>query len=125
MTASCSRFVTQSQINSPYRFFRTAACWARNASRGEPQIGTGEFTHTLGHQLCRLFAYRAVLFNRLRRIYSGGKMFELDGLSVEFTDWWFNVRASNTEPLVRLNLEAKSKELLDQRQKELLELIRR
>ncbi|MDO9541069.1 MAG: phosphomannomutase/phosphoglucomutase [Kiritimatiellia bacterium] len=65
------------------------------------------------------------VFNRLRQAYRGGKMFELDGLSVEFSDWWFNVRASNTEPLVRLNLEAKSKELLDQRLKELLDLIRR
>lgn len=66
----------------------------------------------------------AAVFGRLHQVYRGGKIFELDGLSVEFPDWWFNVRASNTEPLVRLNLEAKSKELLDQRQKELLDLIR-
>lgn len=64
------------------------------------------------------------VFNRLRQTYRGGKMFELDGLSVEFSDWWFNVRASNTEPFIRLNLEAKSKELLDKQQKELLEIIR-
>ncbi len=37
-----------------------------------------------------------------------GRLFELDGISVEFDDWWFNVRMSNTEPLVRLNLEAKT-----------------
>jgi len=67
---------------------------------------------------------QAAVFDRLRRTYRDGKIFELDGLSFEFSDWWFNVRASNTEPLVRLNLEAKSKELLDRRQKELLELIR-
>jgi len=66
----------------------------------------------------------SAVFNRLRQTYRCGKMFELDGLSMEFSDWWFNVRASNTEPLVRLNLEAKSKELLDQRQKELLAIIR-
>lgn len=65
------------------------------------------------------------VFNRLRQTYRGGKMFELDGLSVEFPDWWFNVRASNTEPLVRLNLEAKSEQLLDQHLKELLAIIRR
>lgn len=66
----------------------------------------------------------SAVLNRLRQTYRGGKMFELDGFSVEFPDWWFNVRASNTEPLVRLNLEAKSQALLDKRQKELLDLIR-
>jgi phosphomannomutase len=80
------------------------------------------------------------VFDRLRKTYASGeasrgnlrsqgraqevKIFELDGLSIEFPDWWFNIRASNTEPLVRLNLEAKSKELLEQRQNELLKLIR-
>jgi len=66
----------------------------------------------------------SAVFNRLRRTYSGGKIFELDGLSVEFSDWWFNVRASNTEPLVRLNLEARSQQLLCERQAELLKIIR-
>ena len=37
----------------------------------------------------------------------------IDGLSVWFPDWWFNLRASNTEPMVRLNMEADSKEILD------------
>ena len=48
----------------------------------------------------------------------------MDGLTVEFPDWWANVRASNTEPLLRLNVEARTPELLDQRTSELLELIR-
>jgi len=66
----------------------------------------------------------SAVFDRLRKTYATGKMFELDGLSVEFSDWWFNVRASNTEPLVRLNLEAKTQELLEKQQEELLKLIR-
>lgn len=66
----------------------------------------------------------SAVLNRLRQTYRQGKIFELDGLSVEFADWWFNVRTSNTEPLVRLNLEAKTKDLLDRRQKELLKIIR-
>ncbi|MFA5043434.1 MAG: phosphomannomutase/phosphoglucomutase [Kiritimatiellia bacterium] len=61
---------------------------------------------------------------RLKNQYRNGKHFELDGLSVEFADWWFNVRCSNTEPLVRLNLEAKTQAQLDQRTQELLALIR-
>ena len=48
----------------------------------------------------------------------------LDGLTVEFPDWWANVRASNTEPLLRLNVEARTQELLDERTSELLGLIR-
>lgn len=48
----------------------------------------------------------------------------LDGLTVEFDDWWFNVRPSNTEPLLRLNLEAATGELLEQKTAEVLALIR-
>ncbi len=64
------------------------------------------------------------VLRRLKNLYPGGKVLELDGVSVEFPDWWFNVRASNTEPLVRLNLEAKTQAVLDQRQTELLKAIR-
>lgn len=49
----------------------------------------------------------------------------LDGFKAEFDDWWFNVRPSNTEPLVRLNLEAKTKEKMEEKVAELLEEIRR
>ncbi|MFA7160843.1 MAG: phosphomannomutase/phosphoglucomutase [Kiritimatiellia bacterium] len=66
----------------------------------------------------------AAVFKRLKETYREEKMFELDGLSIEFPDWWFNVRASNTEPLVRLNLEARSQKMLDERQQEVLNLIR-
>lgn len=48
----------------------------------------------------------------------------LDGYSAEFEDWWFNVRASNTEPLIRLNLEAKTRELMEEKVAELLAEIR-
>lgn len=47
----------------------------------------------------------------------------LDGLTIEYDDWWLNLRPSNTEPLLRLNLEAKTTELRDRRLKELTELI--
>lgn len=46
------------------------------------------------------------VFGALRAAFADARFTELDGLSVEYQDWWFNVRASNTEPLVRLNLEA-------------------
>ncbi len=54
-----------------------------------------------------------------------GRLFELDGVSVEFDDWWFNVRCSNTEPLLRLNVEAKTAERMAGHRDELLAMIRR
>ena len=60
----------------------------------------------------------------LRKRYADGNMFELDGVSVEFEDWWFNVRKSNTEPLIRLNLEAKTPELMKDKREEVLAIIR-
>jgi len=54
----------------------------------------------------------------------GGRLSHLDGLSVDFDDWHFNVRPSNTEPLLRLNLEALSPELMEAKRDEVLALIR-
>jgi phosphomannomutase len=64
------------------------------------------------------------VFRRLRERYTDGKVIELDGLSVEYPDWWFNVRASNTEPLVRLNLEAKTQARMQEKRDEILTIIR-
>jgi phosphomannomutase len=54
----------------------------------------------------------------------GGRISHLDGVSVDFDDWHFNVRPSNTEPLLRLNLEALSEERMAEKRDEVLELIR-
>ncbi len=54
----------------------------------------------------------------------GGRISHLDGLSVEFDDWHFNVRPSNTEPLLRLNLEALAEQLMEAKRDEVLALIR-
>ncbi len=63
---------------------------------------------------------------KLKEMFSDGegRMFELDGVSVEFDDWWFNVRCSNTEPLVRLNLEAETEEKMIEKRDEILSVIR-
>lgn len=50
-------------------------------------------------------------------------IFKLDGLSMEFGDWWFNVRPSNTEPLLRLNIEADTNELMEEKKKEVIGII--
>jgi phosphomannomutase len=51
------------------------------------------------------------------------KILHLDGVSVYYKDWWFNIRPSNTEPLLRLNLEADTKELMEQKRDEVLKLM--
>ena len=62
----------------------------------------------------------------LKERYSaeGGRISHLDGLSVEFDDWHFNVRPSNTEPLLRLNLEAMSEAKMLEKRDEVLSVIR-
>ncbi len=54
----------------------------------------------------------------------GGRISHLDGISVDFDDWHFNVRPSNTEPLLRLNLEALSERTMNEKRDELLALVR-
>ena len=61
---------------------------------------------------------------RLARTYSDGKQDRTDGLTVEYEDWWFNCRASNTEPLLRLNLEARTEALMEEKRDEVLGIIR-
>jgi phosphomannomutase len=56
--------------------------------------------------------------------FADGRQDRLDGLTVEFEDWWFNVRASNTEPLLRLNVEARTESLLTEKTAEVLDVIR-
>jgi len=58
------------------------------------------------------------------RFGPAGRVSHLDGLSVEADDWHFNVRPSNTEPLLRLNLEARSEELMERKRDEVLAVIR-
>jgi phosphomannomutase len=58
------------------------------------------------------------------RFADSGKVSHLDGISIEADDWHMNVRPSNTEPLLRLNLEARSKELMERKRDEVLAVIR-
>ena len=66
----------------------------------------------------------AKVLAKLKKQYQAGQQSGLDGLSVEYADWWFNVRASNTEPLLRLSVEAPSQDLMAAKRDELLKLIR-
>ncbi len=59
-----------------------------------------------------------------RYLAEGAKIDLLDGVTVSFPRWWFNVRASNTQPLLRLNVEADDRQTLDQKTAEVLAMIR-
>lgn len=63
------------------------------------------------------------VIENIEREYKTGKVSKLDGLTVEYKDWWFNVRSSTTEPVVRLNVEANSEELLKEKFDELMKII--
>ena len=61
---------------------------------------------------------------KIAAAFAEGRQDRTDGLTVEFDDWWFNVRPSNTEPLLRLNVEATTEELLKEGTQAVLDIIR-
>ncbi|HEX4731282.1 MAG TPA: phosphomannomutase/phosphoglucomutase [Solirubrobacterales bacterium] len=70
-------------------------------------------------------ADQAAKLQEIREVYADGEITELDGVSVDYPEWHFNVRPSNTEPLLRLNLESLvSREDMERRRDDLLGLIR-
>ena len=79
-------------------------------------VASGEINSVVDDQQGRMEAIAAR--------YADGRQDRLDGLTVEFDDWWCNVRPSNTEPLLRLNAEARTSELLAEKTAEVLALIR-
>ncbi|MEU5363521.1 phosphomannomutase/phosphoglucomutase [Streptomyces sp. NPDC005925] len=83
--------------------------------------GSGEINSTVDDQQARLAAIRAAYGDREGE---GVTLDELDGLTVTATDWWFNVRPSNTEPLLRLNVEARDETLMAKVRDEALAIIR-
>ncbi|WP_030740105.1 phosphomannomutase/phosphoglucomutase [Streptomyces sp. NRRL S-31] len=81
--------------------------------------GSGEINSTVADQAARLAAIRAAYEGR-----PGVTLDDLDGLTVAAADWWFNVRPSNTEPLLRLNAEAEDAATMAKIRDEALAIIR-
>jgi len=77
---------------------------------------SGEINSTVADQAAKT--------EELAGLFADAQLDRLDGLTVEYEDWWCNVRPSNTEPLLRLNVEARTEELLDDRTAALLAVIR-
>ncbi|MBI4117356.1 MAG: hypothetical protein HY451_01600 [Parcubacteria group bacterium] len=65
------------------------------------------------------------ILKKIEESYSDGKIDKLDGITVEYPEWWFNLRPSNTEPVLRLVVEAEAKYLMEQKVKEITEAVRR
>ncbi len=63
------------------------------------------------------------VFERLKEKYATNLVYDFDGVTFEWPDWWFNVRASNTENKVRLNLEAIDPEIMERKKSEVMEVI--
>ncbi|MEK2477663.1 phosphomannomutase/phosphoglucomutase [Streptomyces noursei] len=80
---------------------------------------SGEINSTVDDQAGRLAAIKATYESR-----DGITLDDLDGLTVTAADWWFNVRPSNTEPLLRLNAEARDRATVERIRDEVLEIIR-
>lgn len=68
-------------------------------------------------------ADKKIVLEKLKEKYFDGKINLLDGVRIDYPDWWFNVRASNTEPKLRLNLEAKNQKLMEEKKKEVEQII--
>ncbi|WP_030672738.1 phosphomannomutase/phosphoglucomutase [Streptomyces sp. NRRL B-1347] len=82
-------------------------------------VGSGEINSTVADQQARLAAIRAAYEGQ-----DGVTLDELDGLTITTADWWFNVRASNTEPLLRLNAEARDRQTMEKTRDAALAIIR-
>ncbi len=63
---------------------------------------------------------KETILKKIREQFSDGKQDYLDGVTVEYKDWWFNVRPSQTEPLLRLTIEAENQKILDKKKRELI-----
>lgn len=64
------------------------------------------------------------VLERIKESYADGKQDFLDGVTIEYENWWFNARPSNTEPLLRLTIEADTQELLAEKKEELSRFFR-
>lgn len=94
-----------------------------NSNKRLSQIKKDMIRYSHSGEINKEVSDREAIFERLKKRYSDLELLELDGLTFSGKDYWFNVRGSNTEPLVRVNLEAKSKELMAQKLGEVFELI--
>ena len=83
----------------------------------DPYVRSGEINSEVEDQ--------ETVMQKVEEFYTerGADVDHLDGLTIEFDDWWFSLRPSNTEPLLRLNVEAENSETLQQKRDEVLKMV--
>jgi phosphomannomutase len=81
-----------------------------------PYVQSGEINTRVGSVVDKI--------NQVKQAFSSGEQDDLDGLTVKFDNYWFNLRGSNTEPLIRLNIEADNEKILEEKKEQLLKVIR-
>lgn len=74
-------------------------------------------------EINRVVSDKSAVFDKIAEKYADGKLSRLDGYTIEYPDFWFNVRGSNTEPKIRLNLEATSFDTMASKRDEILALM--
>jgi len=74
-------------------------------------------------EINRIVNDKEAVFQRIEEKYGNGKINKLDGVSVEYPNFWFNVRGSNTESKIRLNIEAIDQKTMEEKRDEILKLI--
>ncbi|MCR4318446.1 MAG: phosphomannomutase/phosphoglucomutase [Planctomycetes bacterium] len=94
----------------------------RNEATLSEQLRPLKRYHTSGEINFEIEDKDAVI-DRLREAFSDGQLEDIDGVSATYEDWWFNVRKSNTEPILRLTMEAKSKARYDEAMARLLSFL--
>ena len=92
----------------------------RSFSRAVAEIGRYHFSGEMNFTV----ANGPAILQRVKSDYPTGALIDLDGIRIDFPDWWFNLRVSNTEPLLRLVVEARTKGGLEEKKAELVEKIR-
>ena len=102
-----------------------AACWpsCRGATRTCPCCACRSSATTRAARSTPTSTTRRMVIERIAAAFSGADQDRLDGLTVDNGSWWFNLRPSNTEPLLRLNLEAGTADECESRVTEVLSLI--
>jgi phosphomannomutase len=82
----------------------------------DPYVRSGEINSEVADQ--------SAVLKAIEHHFADANISHLDGLTVNYPNWWFNVRGSNTQPLLRLNVEAANREMLDEKTREVLGIIR-
>jgi phosphomannomutase len=98
---------------------------SKKGRRMSELMGTFRSTYFISGEINSEVLDQAAKMRAIEERYADGQISHLDGVSIDYDDWHFNVRLSNTEPLLRLNLESLvSKEHMDEKRDEVLGLIR-